>query len=71
MRRTPKRFGANDETKPVSNPLTPHFNLNANMSPTNDAKRDNMKKVPYANVVGSLMYATVCTRPDICHAIGR
>ena len=29
-----------------------------------------MKKVPYFSAVGSLMYAMVCTRPDIAHAVG-
>ena len=29
-----------------------------------------MSCVPYASVVGSLMYAMVCTRPDIAHAVG-
>ena len=29
-----------------------------------------MSKVPYASIVGSLMYAMVCTRPDIAHAVG-
>uniref|UniRef100_A0A3Q7HML1 Retrovirus-related Pol polyprotein from transposon TNT 1-94 n=1 Tax=Solanum lycopersicum TaxID=4081 RepID=A0A3Q7HML1_SOLLC len=29
-----------------------------------------MALVPYASVVGSLMYAMVCTRPDIAHAVG-
>ena len=29
-----------------------------------------MKKVPYASVIGSLMYAMVCSRPDIAHAVG-
>ena len=29
-----------------------------------------MSKVPYASAVGSLMYAMVCTRPDIAHAVG-
>ncbi|XP_071909786.1 secreted RxLR effector protein 161-like [Coffea arabica] len=28
-----------------------------------------MAKVPYANAVGSLMYALVCTRPDISQAV--
>ena len=29
-----------------------------------------MQKIPYASAVGSLMYAMVCTRPDIAHAVG-
>ena len=29
-----------------------------------------MASVPYASAVGSLMYAMVCTRPDIKHAVG-
>ena len=29
-----------------------------------------MSKVPYASVVGSLMYAMVCTRPDTAHVVG-
>ena len=29
-----------------------------------------MIKLPYASIVGSLMYAIVCTRPDIGYAIG-
>ena len=27
-----------------------------------------MEKVPYALAVGSLMYAMLCTRPNICYA---
>jgi hypothetical protein len=29
-----------------------------------------MSHVPYANVVENLMYAMVCIRPDIAHAMG-
>ncbi|GKC37955.1 transposable element [Tanacetum coccineum] len=41
----------------------------AAMSPKNDAERAYMENVPYANAVGSLMYAMICTRPDISHAV--
>uniref|UniRef100_A0A2N9HJ44 Integrase catalytic domain-containing protein n=1 Tax=Fagus sylvatica TaxID=28930 RepID=A0A2N9HJ44_FAGSY len=30
---------------------------------------ENMSKVPYASAVGCLMYAMVCTRPDLTHAV--
>ena len=29
-----------------------------------------MSKVPYASALGSLMFAMVCTKPDIAHAVG-
>ena len=29
-----------------------------------------MALVPYTSAVDSLMYAMVCTRPDIAHAVG-
>jgi hypothetical protein len=29
-----------------------------------------MKSIPYASIVGSLMYAQTCTRPDISFAVG-
>ena len=29
-----------------------------------------MENIPYASVVGSLMYAQTCTRPDISFAVG-
>lgn len=28
-----------------------------------------MAKLPYASVIGNLMYAMVCTRPDIAHVV--
>jgi hypothetical protein len=31
---------------------------------------EDMAHVPYASVVGSLMYVMVCTQPKISHAMG-
>jgi hypothetical protein len=38
--------------------------------PTTDLEKEEMHKVPYASVVGSLMYAQVCTRPDLAFIVG-
>ncbi|XXG79495.1 hypothetical protein AAC387_Pa09g0546 [Persea americana] len=56
--------------KPVSTPLASHFKLSKELSPKTEQEKENMSKVPYASAVGSLMYAMVCTRPDIAHAVG-
>ncbi|KAL6315461.1 hypothetical protein AAG906_000753 [Vitis piasezkii] len=37
--------------------------------PKNDLEKDAMKTIPYASVVGSLMYAQVCTRLDIAFIV--
>ena len=38
--------------------------------PKNQLESDEMKDIPYASTVGSLMYAQVCTRPDLAFATG-
>jgi hypothetical protein len=32
--------------------------------------KDMMSRIPYASSVGSLMYAMLCTGPDICFVVG-
>ena len=38
--------------------------------PKNKHEIDRMKSVPYASAVGSIMYAQVCTRPDLTFTTG-
>ncbi|KAI4334843.1 hypothetical protein L6164_013552 [Bauhinia variegata] len=56
--------------KPVDTPLAHHFKLSKKQCPTSKIGKEEMKKVPYASIVGSLMYVMVCTRPDNAHAVG-
>lgn len=64
-----KRFNMHN-AKPVSTLCASHFKLSKEMCPKTQEDMDYMSNVPYASVVGSLMYAMVCTRPDIAHAVG-
>ena len=41
-----------------------------NQCPKIDFEWEHMKNIPYTSAVGSLMYAQVCTRPDIAFAVG-
>jgi hypothetical protein len=63
------RFDKNN-VKPIQIPLASHFKISLGLCPSNDEEKDYMSRVPYANVVGSLMYAMVSTRLDISHAFG-
>jgi hypothetical protein len=63
-----ERF-AMQNSKPVSTPLAAHFRLSAELSPQSEDEEKYMSQVPYSSAVGSLMYAMVCTRPDISHAV--
>ena len=56
--------------KVVSTPLPGHLKLTKEMCPKIQEEEDKMSKVPYASAIGSLMYAMVCTRLDIAHAVG-
>ncbi|GKF62567.1 hypothetical protein Tco_0182621, partial [Tanacetum coccineum] len=51
-------------------PSGDHFKLSKKQAPKTEASRRRMAKVPYASVVGIVMYAMEYTRPDITHAVG-
>ena len=55
--------------KPVSTPLALHFKLLALLCPQSDDEIEYMTRVPYSSAIGSFIYATVCTRPNLSHAM--
>ena len=51
-------------------PILKGGKLSKMQCPRNNMEREQMKKIPYASAMGSLMYAQTCTRPDISVAVG-
>ncbi|KAE9603853.1 putative RNA-directed DNA polymerase [Lupinus albus] len=62
-----ERFSMND-CKPVSTPLSAHFKLSSDLCPHIEEEMEHMSHFPYASAVGSLMYAMVCTGPNLAYA---
>jgi len=50
--------------------LGTHLKFSKRQSSQTEEEENHMSKVSYASAVGSLMYAMVCTRSDIAHAVG-
>ena len=62
-----RRFNMLD-SKPVSTPIAGHFKLSITHSPQTEDEIKYMSRIPYSNATGSLMYAMVCTRPDLAYS---
>ena len=57
------------DAKIVNVPLRGHFKLSEAQTLMIEDEKALMSKVLYVSAVGSLMYAMVCTRPDIAQAM--
>ena len=68
INRVLERFKMKDWSPNVT-PIVKGDRFNLNLCPEHDIKNEQMKNIPYASVVGSIMYVQVCTRPDIAFAI--
>eukprot|EP00253_Pinus_taeda_P012443 PITA_12443 len=70
----PKGFAMNGkkelDSKPVKVPIPVGVRLSTKQCPKQQEEEEDMSRVLYASAVGSLMYAMVCTRPDIAHVVG-
>ena len=63
-----RRYNLQD-LKPVSIPMDPSIRFSTSQSPATTAEFAQMRDVPYHEAVGSLMYASLGTRPDISFAV--
>ena len=55
--------------KPVSTPLELETRLDSSQQPTTNVDKKQMCSIPYRLAIGSLMYLSTCTRPDISAAL--
>ena len=57
------------ESQKGQQPMRHGISLSKEMSPKTSKEVNSMRKIPYSSAVGSLMYAMLCTRPDICYSV--
>ncbi len=50
-------------------PVSHGVHLSKDMCPKTQGERSRMDKIPYASTIGSIMYAMICTRPDVSYAL--
>ena len=62
------KFGMENSKKGLL-PFRHRIRLSKDQCPKTQEERDSMRNIPYAFAVGSLMYAMLCTRLDICFAV--
>ena len=63
-----KRFSMQDSKRgylPMSHGIT----LSKSQCPNTKDEREQMSKIPYASVIGSIMYVMLCTKPDVSYAL--
>lgn len=63
-----RRFNMHDSKKGFI-PMSSGLNLSKTQSPSTNDERDRMRDIPYASAIGSIMYAMICTRPDVSYAL--
>ena len=58
-----------EDVKPVGSTLPTNCKLSGKQSPKTKVDKAEMMRISYASAVGTLMYAMVCTWPDIGYAV--
>ena len=55
-----------DQAKKGFLPVLQGVKLSQTQCPTTAEDREKMKVISYTSAIGSIMYAMLCTRPDVC-----
>ena len=63
------RFNFND-LKPSPTPMDPNIRYSKSQSPQTVEEAARMRQIPYREAIGSILYLSVATRPDIAFATG-
>ena len=50
-------------------PISHGITLSKTQCPSTHDERERMSRIPYASAIGSIMYAMLCTRPDVACAL--
>ena len=58
-----------DQSKKGFLPVLQGVRLSTAQCPTTAEDREKMSVIPYASAIGSIMYAMLCTRPDVNLAV--
>lgn len=68
LKKVVEKYGMKD-CKETSIPAEPRSGLSCEMSPITKEEQEEMSIIPYRQVIGSLMFAAVVSRPDIAFAV--
>ena len=63
-----RRFNMHDSKKGTL-PMSHGISLSKTQSPSSQDERDRMSKISFASTIGSIMYAMLCSRPDVSYAL--
>ena len=63
-----KRFSM-ENSKRGFLPMSHGVHLSKTQSPSTPGELEDMRRIPYASAIGSIMYAMICTRPDVSYAL--
>src|SRR5436190_5112221 len=68
VRKVLERFNMS-KAKPIDTPIIKNHGLSLKDCPKTPADKAKMASVPYGSAINSLMYAMVCTRPDVTYVV--